>query len=501
MKWDCCSKTAAIMGGFSFVFGVAMLAGGYDAMFNAILKQNMAIVEGSRSFDIWRETPMPVYLRVFFFNLTNPYDFETHGAKPILQEVGPYVFSEYHMKEDVTFHENHTVSFFQKRWWYWEQEMSGNNSLDDVLTLVNTVPVSAAFSTPKILLIGFNMALNKIDEKIIVNKTMMEVMFSGFQDPLLDMVQESIVWDNGTFHNQSWVNELPNGLLDYDKFGWFYNRNESKYYDGWFNMYTGEDSIDNVGKIDLWNDSRKTPFFDAPCNEVVGSAGEMFTPGLDKTFIQFYSSDLCMSMKLFFKEEIEDKNGIPAYRYWGSVNTFANHTFVPEHKCFCVEGICAPTGLLNAQSCRMGSPAFISFPHFFNADPALLDQVSGLSPDPEKHAFTMDLIPELGIPVSVAARMQINMRIVPYKRVKILRNVPDVYLPLLWFEELAETPPDLAGQMKALLFIMHSPTMTIIFSIMVAVGILLIGLVVGLAFAHHKARKAEERLVLTDYRY
>lgn len=50
-------------------------------------------------------------------------------------------------------------------------------------------------------------------------------------------------------------------------------------------------------------------------------------------------------------------------------------------------------GLLNAESCRMGAPAFISFPHFFNADPYLLNMVNGLKPEEKKHAFYMDLIP------------------------------------------------------------------------------------------------------------
>lgn len=50
-------------------------------------------------------------------------------------------------------------------------------------------------------------------------------------------------------------------------------------------------------------------------------------------------------------------------------------------------------GLLNAESCRFGSPAFISFPHFLHADPFLLDTVEGLSPNMDDHHFHIDLIP------------------------------------------------------------------------------------------------------------
>jgi hypothetical protein len=32
-----------------------------------------------------------------------------------------------------------------------------------------------------------------------------------------------------------------------------------------------------------------------------------------------------------------------------------------------------------------GAPAYLSFPHFYQADPALLDAVEGLKPEKEKH--------------------------------------------------------------------------------------------------------------------
>jgi hypothetical protein len=32
-----------------------------------------------------------------------------------------------------------------------------------------------------------------------------------------------------------------------------------------------------------------------------------------------------------------------------------------------------------------GAPAYLSFPHFYQADPALLDAIEGLKPNKEKH--------------------------------------------------------------------------------------------------------------------
>ena len=35
----------------------------------------------------------------------------------------------------------------------------------------------------------------------------------------------------------------------------------------------------------------------------------------------------------------------------------------------------------------------LSWPHFFQADPALLEDVDGLHPEQDKHQFVIDLVP------------------------------------------------------------------------------------------------------------
>ena len=52
------------------------------------------------------------------------------------------------------------------------------------------------------------------------------------------------------------------------------------------------------------------------------------------------------------------------------------------------------SGLLDAQTCRLGSPAFISFPRFFQGDPSLFEDLTGLEdPVEEEHMFYIDMIP------------------------------------------------------------------------------------------------------------
>lgn len=63
--------------------------------------------------------------------------------------------------------------------------------------------------------------------------------------------------------------------------------------------------------------------------------------------------------------------------------------------CYC-GGECMPSGLINVTACRFGSPVFISLPHFHKADPILVDQVEGLSPNDKEHSFSITLEPVSG---------------------------------------------------------------------------------------------------------
>lgn len=61
-------------------------------------------------------------------------------------------------------------------------------------------------------------------------------------------------------------------------------------------------------------------------------------------------------------------------------------------QCYC-GGECTPSGLINVTSCRYGAPVFVSLPHFYKADPLLLNQIEGLMPNGKDHAFSITLEP------------------------------------------------------------------------------------------------------------
>lgn len=484
---SCCRVFLMILSILLIGSCIFMLAGGYSYFFDNFIKSQLELQEGSTSYKIWYKPDIPFYTKFYLFNLTNPQSY-SQGANAKLQEIGPYVYRQLSEKENVTFYSNNTVSYYKKSWWVFDEELSGDRSEQDVITVLNPIPVTAAHSIDSdILLKGFNIALNAFNESLTVTASVGTMLFQGFTDPLLNLTSKF----------------APPGMKDMDRFAWFYKRNMSATHDGLWNIYTGQDSLKNIGKMDLWNQNNLTEFFDAPCNELKGTSGELFPPGLNKTYIQLYNSDFCMSPKLYYKEELKDELGPRIYRYWADNRTFSNSSVVPENKCYCVKGTCAPTGLLNAESCQSGAPAFVSYPHFYLADPIVLNNLEGIKkPDPKRDMFHIDMIPELGIPTHVAARVQINLHIHPYKgnpycwkfttytpgycksgilsginitlgKLDLLENVTESYMPMIWFEEALDIPQDTANMLNVLAFIIRTPTVIIVFSVILALSCLI----------------------------
>lgn len=64
----------------------------FNSFSNAlIVMQNLELVEGGESYEAWRKSPVEPLLKVYLFNLTNSEEF-LQGKKPILEEIGPYVY-------------------------------------------------------------------------------------------------------------------------------------------------------------------------------------------------------------------------------------------------------------------------------------------------------------------------------------------------------------------------------------------------------------------------
>jgi hypothetical protein len=54
----------------------------------------MGLTSTSQSFAMWEETPIPMFIEVYFFNWTNSAEFQQRPREviPEFAELGPYVF-------------------------------------------------------------------------------------------------------------------------------------------------------------------------------------------------------------------------------------------------------------------------------------------------------------------------------------------------------------------------------------------------------------------------
>lgn len=79
-------------------------------------------------------------------------------------------------------------------------------------------------------------------------------------------------------------------------------------------------------------------------------------------------------------------------------------------------------------------PTAVSYPHFYRSDPALLAGVDGLQPDAQRHSFEIVLQPQLGVPMRVHSRIQINLLMDAVKFNARVKPFADLVLPIVWME-------------------------------------------------------------------
>ena len=123
------------------------------------------------------------------------------------------------------------------------------------------------------------------------------------------------------------------------------------------------------------------------------------------------------TIRFVYKEQTKVK-GIPGFRHYLDESFVGNSTYYPENWCYnphpatlTQPDFYLPNGLLNVSTCKFGSPAYVSYPHFYMGDPKLvqdLDDRSDINPKKELHESYLTLEPRMGIPLEVNVRLQIN---------------------------------------------------------------------------------------------
>ncbi|CAH0714639.1 unnamed protein product, partial [Brenthis ino] len=434
----------------------------WSSIFHAKIQNMMILKNGSTSFGIWREIPIPIYLECFLFNITNVDDILAGKNVSIhVQEFGPYVFRELSKKVNITWNDNSTVTFRNQRFWYFQPHLS-NGSLSDPITSINPIIATVAYTVRKdrmMLKIFLDMVIRMYHSNIFLTANASSWLFDGVSDPILDL-----------------AGHLPNlpYTIPFDRFGWFYKRNGSVDADGLFVTNTGGSNFKQLGEIDKWQNSNRTIYRDQ-CGEVKGTTGELWAIQDNPPEINIFAADLCTHMALAYSGPVV-KQGLQGVEFTANDSLFDNGHKYPNMGCYCAEKRdedCMPPGIFNVSACKYGAPAFVTRPHFFGIDPYYSSKIKGLTPN-EKHNFKLAIEPVTGMPLYISAQLQANalVRHIPGISINNQLPDPDVLVPMFWFREEIEVNDEYANFAKSALAVRYGFPYG--FYLFIVIGLLLI---------------------------
>ncbi|XP_052899490.1 protein croquemort-like [Anopheles moucheti] len=456
-NWSPTSKRLCALGSATgmcvFALALGLL---WPSLIWAIAKKEFVLEPGTEVYDNWIDPPIDMYLEIFLWNWTNAENYLTE--KPHLEQLGPYTFLERHERVNLVWNNNDTLTFQQRRIWHYVPEKSvGNYETDRVITI-----------NPVLLTVGYALRnepifLFYVDGIIMENN----LTTTPFYDVLArEMIFEG--YDDSLLTNLLLLLELippearpPIDLPPYDRFGWFYGRNGSETYDGTFTIGTGKDTVYNTGVMRLWNGANKTDYYRGVCGQIRGTTGEVWPPwgrSLSGTppNVTVFAPDVCSSVTLQYAEEME-RYGIDGLRWVGNDRVFDNGVHYEETECQCTAedvNSCPvlDNGSMDVSRCKFGAPATVSYPHFYLANESYLAGVTGMNPNEKEHRFEMELEPYTGVPLGVKAQLQVNLNVKQYG-MTLLRNIPEVMLPVLWFRQTASLTDELADDIKLILLL------------------------------------------------
>ncbi|KAH0949613.1 hypothetical protein HN011_006049, partial [Eciton burchellii] len=391
-----------------------------------ILKQ-LRLRNGSLSFHYWQKPGVLRLTKVYIFNVTNTEAFLQFNEKPKLQEVGPFVYREDMEKVNIVFHNNGTVSYQHKKILNFIPEMSRDGDLKVVVPNIPLLTLSTqSKSLPRLITMGLSLFLSGMHMKPFIPITAQELVF-GYDDPLVSLAHKF----------------LPRTRRPMSRIGLLLGRNGTL--SEISTIFTGHTDMKEFGLINRLNGLDHLPYWSsAPCNSITASEGSFFPPRDDTgaNIVHLWDKDLCRRLPFQYRGPIE-KTSIKADLYTPPDMVFGRYNST-DNDCFCSDDLTCPAqGLQNVSPCQYSAPVYISFPHFYKADPKLLDAVEGLKPDKKLHESYIKIQPKLGVPIEAMVRVQLNLMVERQPNIAVVANFPDMMFPIMWIEEGIEelSPP------------------------------------------------------------
>ena len=444
----------------------------FPLLFEKTITQKLILSKDSEIFENFKKPPVSTIFEVWMFNLTNANDV-LQGAKPILNQVGPYTYRIEREKVDINF--NHTIGTIKSKtrsFYYFEPKLSGGNE-SDIITTINLVFTSIASMaenptiSPVIKAIAEVLFL-RFDQTPFMTHTVGEMLFHGFDVPLLKQLYPLT---NKERHRRG-------------KSGFYYMKNgsvstETEVFTGELGMenYQHIYKFDGQNKLSRWSEDR--------CNMLNGTLGSQFTRPLNASQnLSIFSSALCRSVYASYEKDLMI-GPLKLHRYIIPSEILKK---TPENECFCITEFTCRSSMIDVSPCKRGTPIIISTAHFLGGDLRDIQAVEGISPNKEEHEIYLDIEPTIGVTMRAAKRIQINMPLKRYAGFPSLANVPELILPVFWFNESASVPMERA---YSLYITLEVPALVVKYGSLVLLIISIILIIMAIIFAYkvHKKNK------------
>ncbi|CAA3019404.1 scavenger receptor class B member 1-like isoform X1, partial [Olea europaea subsp. europaea] len=210
-------------------------------LISQVIDKQIALTQSSQTYPMWKEPPVPIYQKFYFFNVTNAHDVEQFGLKPILAEVGPFTYRCKWNKRDIEFLSSdkgqpdlaNLMSYKNFKTWHFEPELSiADHSLELVTLnapLAITLTLIQSASNAVRLLVTFS--LDGLSEGFFTKRSVRQLLFDGYPDLLTTF---------GPLLNAEMLSQGGH-------FGYMNARNNSL--DGTFEVHTGTDEIKKLNTL------------------------------------------------------------------------------------------------------------------------------------------------------------------------------------------------------------------------------------------------------------
>ena len=381
------------------------------------------------------------YVRIYMLNITNVGDVRSGTAKPVLQEVGPYTFTKYHRKVNVSFSEDNLTVYYNEFFSLHPVPELTVGSLDDLVTTLNVPLIGAIEAIMAKAPSRFSSWLQYLArlvegwrdprvQGLFTTRPVGELLF-GYEDPLLSRLRRLLP---GMGINPL-VALVPNMTADKETHPDMKEQDSAR---------TGLDDITTVGQFERWHGMSEITAWRPPhVEEVQGTDATQFKPGLRKgDALKVWVGDVFRWFTLIegFGPGADNPRvgNVPVLRFRPDPTQRD-----PDPRYYqSIPGLMNVTAPMAAQMGGIGPPLFLSLPGYCYADEILTRGVEGIECDHLKHDIHIDVEPTTGLALAALKTLMLNSWFGQrYKAVD--PHVQDTYLPIFWVHESTEATPEL----------------------------------------------------------